>query len=156
MSTIQLILDRKGREVISIPADATVLDASRLMNESRIGALVVVDGDKVAGIFTERDILNRVVACQADPAQTVVRDVMTYPVAVCSPETTPDECRCVMREKRIRHLPVVVDDKLVGIVSVGDLLEYAAEQQQQTIRYLYEYMHGEWPAQTAPAGVPHV
>ncbi len=142
MPTVQNVLEHKGRDVASVSADATVLEAARLMNERRIGALVVTDGERVIGIFTERDILSRVVASEADPATTFVADVMTTPVAVCSPETSREECRNVMRSRRVRHLPVVDHDELVGIVSIGDLLVEDATDQEETIRYLYEYMHG--------------
>ena len=144
MHTIKEILENKGQAVFSITEEATVLDAAKTMNERHIGALVVTRGEKVIGIFTERDILNRVVARQRDPAQTVVRDVMTTPVACCSPRSSRAECRGDMRGRRIRHLPVVDDERLVGIVSIGDILQDEGAEQQETIRYLYEYMHGEW------------
>ncbi len=145
MPTVEAILERKGRQVHSISHDATVLEAARRMNEHRIGALVVVREGKVVGIFTERDVLNRVVAAQRDPATTRVDEVMSSPVACCSPQTTRAECRHVMRERRIRHLPVVDDDgKLVGIISIGDINADEGAEQQQTIRYLYEYMYVDW------------
>ena len=144
MHTVQQILETKGKAVFSIAEDATAMDAAKVMNDHHIGALVVTRGEKVVGIFTERDILNRVVAQQRAPAETVVRDVMTTPVACCSPGTSRAECRGVMRGRRIRHLPVVDDQRLVGIISVGDILQDEGAEQQETIRYLYEYMHGEW------------
>lgn len=144
MTTVQRILEHKALRVISIAEDATVLDAARRMNEHRIGALVVTRADKVVGIFTERDILCRVVAEQRDPAQLKVGTVMTTPVAVCTPQTAPDECRAVMRAKRLRHLPVVEDGRLVGMLSIGDLNEAHAQAQAQTIEYLNEYLYGGW------------
>ncbi len=144
MSAVQSILDKKGRHVFSIAEDATVLDAACLMNAHRIGALVVTRGEKVIGIFTERDILNRVVAARRDPVQTAVREVMSSPVAVCSPETTRDECRAVMRHRRLRHLPVVQEGRLIGMISIGDVLEATEAEHEMTIQYLYEYLYGEW------------
>jgi CBS domain-containing protein len=144
VSTIQGILEKKGPHVVSIGREATVLDAAKLMNEHRIGALVVTHGEKVVGIFSERDILNRVVARQRDPATTPVREVMTSPVACCTPQTTRAECRNVMRNRRIRHLPVVKDGRLVGIISIGDIQEVTEAEQQETIRYLHEYLYGDW------------
>jgi CBS domain-containing protein len=144
MHTIKEILGNKEQTVFRIAEDATVLEAAGIMNERRIGALVVTRGEKVVGIFTERDILNRVVAQRRDAAETVVRDVMTSPVACCTPETTRAECRTVMRNRRIRHLPVVQDERLVGIISIGDLIEDEEAEQQETIRYLYEYMYGQF------------
>jgi len=144
MHTVRSILQQKGPQVHKIDQQASVLDAARLMNERRIGALVVTRGEHVVGIFTERDILNRVVAPQRNPAETPVCDVMSSPVACCAPDTTRAECSTVMKSRRIRHLPVVEGDRLVGIVSIGDILEDEGAEQQETIRYLYEYMHGEW------------
>ena len=144
MPTVQSVLQRKGQHVHSIDEDQTVLAAAGLMNTHRIGALVVTRGDVVVGIFTERDVLNRVVAARRDPAATLVRDVMSAPVAVCAPETTCDECRAVMRARRLRHLPVVQEGRLVGIVSIGDVLEIADAEQTATIQYLYEYMYLDW------------
>jgi len=145
MPSVRDILEKKkGQPVITIAADAHVLDAAKLMNQHHIGALVVADGRKVIGIFSERDVLNRVVARELSPGQTIVRSVMTTPVAVCSPATTRAECRAVMRHRRIRHLPVVDNDELVGIVSIGEIMADSEADKDDTIRYLYEYMIGEW------------
>lgn len=144
MSTIQRILDKKSGSVSSIEADATVLDAAKLMNERRIGALVVTRGEKVIGIFTERDILNRVVAAQRSATETIVKDVMTAPIACCQRNTTEAECRAVMRSKRIRHIPVVEDDRLVGIISIGDIIEEETAQKDETIHLLHEYLYGNY------------
>lgn len=144
MSNVGSILERKGRQVMCIGEEATVLEAAQRMNEHRIGALVVARGDKVVGIFTERDVLNRIVAAQRDPAKTKVADVMSTPVAVCAPSTTRDECRSVMRYRRLRHLPVVDDTKLVGMISIGDLNDAVEADQQETIHYLYELMYVDW------------
>lgn len=144
MGVVQDILDHKGSHVVSIAEEADVLTAARLMNEQRIGALVVTRGDKVVGIFTERDLLNRVVAAQRDPAATPVAAVMSSPVACCAPQTLQDECRSVMRTRRLRHLPVVDEGRLVGLISIGDLNKAVQLEQEETIQFLYEYMHGEW------------
>ncbi len=141
MYTVQHILDKKGSSVATIDADATVLDAAELMNERHIGALVVTRHDKVIGIFTERDILNRVVAAQSSPAKTIVKDVMTTPVACCRRITMEAECRAVMRKKRIRHLTVVEEARLVGIISIGDIIEDESAEKDDTIHYLHEYLY---------------
>ncbi len=143
-ATVQTLLAKKGHAVHTIELDKSVLDAARLMNQHRIGAVVVTRGDKVVGIFTERDILCRIVAEQRDAADVEVSAVMTSPVACCAPDTELDECRAVMRSRRLRHLPVVDDGHLVGMISIGDLNDAAAEEQDKTIQYLYEYMVGEW------------
>lgn len=143
MHSVLAILNRKPvRTVIRIEQDAAVLDAARLMNQHRIGALVVTSGERVIGIFTERDIMNRVVAERRDPATVRVGEVMTSPVAVCSLSTTRDECRSVMRHRRVRHLPVVEDGQLAGMISVGDLLADAEAEQAETIEYLHDYLYG--------------
>jgi len=144
MHTVRSILEQKDRLVVRIAEQASVLEAAQLMRERRIGAIVVTRGDKVVGIFTERDVLNRVVAVERDPSATTVGDVMSAPVAVCGPDTKCDECRAVMRQQRLRHLPVVEDGKLIGMVSIGDLNKAAHADQAETIQYLYEYMYGEW------------
>ena len=142
MPTAQTILDRKGGDVETIDKNATVLDAARHMNDKRIGALIVVGGEKVLGIFTERDLLMRVVAKQLDPAQTPVHSVMTTPMACCTRETKLTKCKAVMTEKKIRHLPVVEDGRLYGMISSGDVLAHESEDKDTTIDYLSDYLYG--------------
>jgi len=142
MATAQSILDLKGADVATIDREATVLDAAKMMNAKHIGALVVSTGDRVVGIFTERDILNRVVAVSRDPKETKVGDVMTAPMACARRDTKLSECRSVMTAKRIRHLPVVEDGELFGMISSGDILATEVEDKQATIEYMHEYLHG--------------
>ena len=142
MPTAQTILDRKGTDVATIDRDATVLEASALMNERRIGALVVTSGDHVVGVFTERDILTRIVAAERQPRGTKVGDVMTSPMACCRRDTKLSECQAIMTTKRIRHLPVVEEEKLYGLISSGDIMANEVADQQSTIEYLHEYLHG--------------
>lgn len=144
MQNVHAILEKKnGIPVACISADATVVDAARMMNTRRIGSVVVTSGEKVVGIFTERDILNRVVAENRVPIETTVREVMTSPVACCREDTSLAECRRVMRTQRIRHLPVVENDRLIGMVSIGDVLQTEVAEQTETIRHLHEYLYGE-------------
>jgi len=143
MASVRDILAKKGSHVLMTGKDATVLQAAILMNEHKVGALVVVDGDRVAGMFTERDILQRVVAGQRDPTRTFVGDVMTTQVLCCTPATSIEEARTVMKERRIRHLPVVdAEDRLLGLISIGDLNAYEAASQEQTIFLMSEYIYG--------------
>lgn len=142
MPNAKSILDGKGSDVVTIGGDATVFEAAQRMNERHIGALVVIDGDRAVGIFTERDILNRIVAAGLEPKATLVRDVMTSPMACGRRDSKLAECRSVMASKRIRHLPIVEDGKLYGMISAGDLLASESAEQQATIEYLHEYMHG--------------
>lgn len=146
MPTVARILDQKasdGRgEVAKVSPDATVLEAARVMNDLRIGCVVVASADAhLEGIFTERDVLTRVVAEQRSPGETPVRDVMTSQVLCCKPETPADEVRALMREKRIRHVPVLDEGRVVGMVSIGDLNTVDAETMEQTILYLEQYMY---------------
>lgn len=140
MPTAQSILSRKGSDVATIEREATVLDAAKKMNDRRIGALVVTSGDRAVGIFTERDVLIRVVAAGRDPKTTAVEGVMTSPMAVCRRDTPLADCRAIMTTKRIRHLPVVEEGKLYGIISSGDILASEVADQKQTIEYLHEYL----------------
>ncbi len=142
MPNAQLILDRKGSDVATVEGNSTVLQAAQVMNQKKIGAVVVTDGDKVVGIFTERDILNRIVADGKPPESTKVHDVMTSPMACCRRDTPLTECKAVMSTKRIRHLPVVEDGTLYGMISSGDILAGDSAQQQETIEYLHEYLYG--------------
>jgi CBS domain-containing protein len=142
MKTAQDILNRKGTDVATVDREATVLEAAKVMNERRIGAVVVTSGHKAVGIFTERDVLNRIVAEVRPPGETKVGSVMTSPMACCRRDTPIEECRAVMTSRRIRHLPVVEEGKLYGLISSGDILASEAREQQQTIEYLHEYLHG--------------
>lgn len=144
MATVRELLVAKGSDqVFTIGKGSTVLDAARQMNDQKIGALVITDEGRVTGIFTERDVLRRVVAEQRDAAKTRVGDVMTKQIACCRPETSLKEARTVMKNQRIRHLPVVGDDmQLRGMISIGDLNAYHTNSQEVTIQYLHEYLYG--------------
>ena len=143
MATVRDLIGRKGTDVISIAPDATVLDAAQLMNERGVGGVLVIGADgELLGIFTERDVLRRVVAVGRSPADTPVRDVLTADVVTCVPETSVDECGAIMTNRRIRHLPVVDDHGLHGLVSIGDVLAHRVNEQEATIRYLNSYMFG--------------
>jgi CBS domain-containing protein len=141
MADAQSILKTKGTDVTTVDRAATVLEAAKLMNERRIGALVVISGERAVGIFTERDILNRVVASGKAPTETRVNDVMTSPMACCRRDTPLSECKAVMTDKRIRHLPVVEDGKLYGLISTGDIVAAERADQEATIEYLHEYLY---------------
>ena len=140
MATVQDILAKKGGNIISVPPQETVLRAAQLMNERAIGGLVVTDGGRLAGIFTERDILRRVVAQRLDPAVTRVADVMTTPVTACAPDSPVDQCAALMTAKRIRHLPVLTDQGLAGVITIGDVLAFRVTEQQATIDYMHHFM----------------
>jgi CBS domain-containing protein len=143
MGTVREILAHKGPEVLTIPRDASVLDAALLMNQHRVGSVVVTQDSRIAGIFTERDILRRIVGERRDPAATRIAEVMTTEVFCCTPETTLEEARGAMKHRRIRHLPVADGDgRLIGLISIGDLNAQQATSQEQTIHLLHEYLYG--------------
>ena len=143
MATVRDILAVKGSHVLSIGPEATVLDAAVLMNEHKVGSLVVMSGGQLVGIISERDVLTRVVVPRLDPGQAVVRDVMTVEVVCCQPHTQLEEARGVLKNRRIRHLPVVDDaGELLGLISIGDLNAHETHDHEFTIHVLQEYIHG--------------
>jgi CBS domain-containing protein len=144
MPTAKDILALKGARVASIHPEATVFEAAVLMNEQKIGALVVLEEDRLVGMFTERDILQRVVAQQRDAAATLVKDVMTTELRCCQLHTPLDEAGGVMKNRRIRHLPVLDDEgRLIGLISIGDLNAYQNNTQEQTIHLMQQYIYGQ-------------
>ena len=144
MSKVQEILANKGSTVYQIDQSATVFDAAVRMNEYKIGALVVVENGRVVGIITERDVLSRVVAEKRAADKTPVASVMSTQVACSRPTMSIDEARTIMRDRKIRHLPVVDDeDQLLGMISIGDLNAYRLDGQAQTIHYMTEYIYGQ-------------
>jgi CBS domain-containing protein len=144
MATVRDILAKKGSSVLSIGPAASVYDAARLMNDHKVGSLLVTEGERLVGIFTERDILQRVVAQRRDPVETAVADVMTGEVACCRLHTALEEARGVMKNRRIRHLPVVSDEgQILGLVSIGDLNAHENHSQEMTIHFLHQYIYGQ-------------
>jgi CBS domain-containing protein len=144
MPTVRDVLARKSpdhRATVTADPSATVLDAVRRMVEHGIGGLPVVERDAIVGIFTERDLLRRVVGEGRDPAATPVHDVMTSPVLVCRPETPIEECAALMTNRRLRHLPVIGDGGLVGMLTIGDVMAYEVDEQRSTIQELNKYIY---------------
>ena len=140
MNQLSEILDEKGHDVLRIEADASVLEAVKQMVEANVGSLLVTDGGDIAGIVTERDYLRRVTLEGRTDRETAVRDIISHPLIVATPQTTLDECMALMTECRIRHVPVVDDGEVVGIVSIGDLVKFRSTQQSFEIKYLTEYI----------------
>lgn len=141
MSNVGNLLKSKGRQVVTVEPDASVLHAARLMNTHRIGSVVVVEDGRPIGMFTERDVLTRVVAAERNPAAVRVREVMTQRVLTCAPETSLDAVRHTIRAERVRHIPVVEDGKLCGMVSIGDLNTAEVKVLCETIQYLEQYAY---------------
>ncbi len=143
MPTVQDVLRDKGSNVHTIPAHATAMEAIQKMNQHKIGALVVMQDDQIVGMFTERDVLRRVVAVDRRPDEIRLVDVMTANVVCCSPSTDLDEISSIMKERRIRHIPVCNDEgKLLGMISIGDVNAQHASHQAMTIHYLSDYIYG--------------
>ena len=140
MSRLSEILDEKGHDVLEIAADASVIDAVREMVEHNVGSLLVTDGGAVTGIVTERDYLRRVTLEGRSEQEATVREIVSAPVVVAAPDTTVDECMALMTERRIRHVPVVDGDDVVGLVSIGDLVKFRSKQQSFELKYLTEYI----------------
>jgi CBS domain-containing protein len=139
------VLEGKGSQVYVTSPSQSILDAVKLMQEKRVGALVVLDHGKPIGMFTERDVLNRVVACDCNPAETSVSDVMTKNIVVVNPDTTVEQAMAIISDKRMRHLPVMEGDELVGIVSIGDLTHWLVKSQSFKIESLIRFIAGEYP-----------
>jgi len=140
MNQVSEILGDKGRDVLRIDAEASALEAVRQMIGANIGSLLVTDGGEVTGIVTERDYLRRVAEEGPADDSVSVREIMSSPLIVVSPETKIDECMAVMTDRRIRHLPVVENGDVVGIVSIGDVVKFKSKQQSFEIRYLTDYI----------------
>jgi len=145
-NTLADVIAVKGRTVHSVAPEATVLDAVRAMNGEKIGALLVRDGEEVVGIFTERDVLCRVLDSGRDPAATKVSEVMSTELVAVQPSTRVEEAMAVITEKRCRHLPVLDDGELVGLVSIGDLTRWVSRHQEGHIQDLVNYITRKYPA----------
>jgi CBS domain-containing protein len=142
MATARDILAKKGCHVWTIGPAVSVYQAALLMNEHKIGSLAVLDQGRLLGVFTERDVLQRVVGERRDPAETPVSAVMTADVVCCGPDTPLEEARAAMMNRRVRHLPVMEDDRMLGMISIGDLNAYETANHEQTIFLLSEYLYG--------------
>ena len=137
---VKEILSEKGTEMLQIDADASVFDAVKQMVEASVGSLLVTDGDEITGIVTERDYLRRMALEDRTDKETSVREIMSSPLVVVTPETTIDECMALMTDRRIRHLPVAEGGEVVGLVSIGDLVKFKSKQQSFEIKYLTDYI----------------
>jgi CBS domain-containing protein len=143
MPTVNDILRTKGQSLVTVGVDATALEAVHVMNDHRVGAVLVMDRDQIAGIFTERDVLRRVVAGDLSPRDLPVRDVMTQEVLCSDIFTDLDEVAHIMQSQRIRHLPVRdVSGRIVGMISIGDVNAFHVTQKQATIESMTNYICG--------------
>jgi CBS domain-containing protein len=141
MITVRTLLERKGRAIFSVEPKAAVLDAIRIMAEQHVGALLVMRGATLEGIVSERDYALKMILRGRSATDTVVRDIMTSPVLTVSLDTTVQECMQLVTDRRVRHLPVVEGARVVGMVSIGDLVKAVIAEQQQQIEQLESYIH---------------
>lgn len=139
------ILQVKGSDVCTVGAEVMVLDAVRTMGEKDIGSLVVVEGDEVLGVISERDYSRKIVLKGRTSRDTKVGEVLDSPVIVVKPETPIEECMQLMTEERVRHLPVVDQGRLIGIISIGDLVRWIMRSQSEAIQHLQDYISGQYP-----------
>jgi CBS domain-containing protein len=140
MATVSEILSGKSGSVIEIDGEATVFDAVKAMVAANVGAILVTADGEIEGIFTERDYLRRIAVEGRRSRDTLVREVMSAPVMVFTPDTTVDEGMALMSDRRIRHAPVVDDGAVVGMISIGDLVKFTSKLQSFQIQYLNEYI----------------
>jgi len=141
MITVRHLLDGKGRALFSIEPEDPVLEAIRMMADRHVGALLVMRGTELAGILSERDYARKVVLLGRSSAETPVWQIMTSPVITVSPDNSVQDCMRLMTDRRIRHLPVMEGGKVVGMISIGDLVKAVIEEQQKTIEQLETYIH---------------
>jgi CBS domain-containing protein len=141
MTTVRTLLERKGRAIFSVEPQAAVLDAIRLMAEHHVGALVVMRGAALEGIVSERDYARKVILRGRSSADTPVRDIMTSPVLTVTLDTTVQQCMQLVTDRHVRHLPVLDAARVVGMVSIGDLVKAVIADQQQQIEQLETYIH---------------
>jgi CBS domain-containing protein len=142
MALVAELLKRKGYTIHSIEPDQPVLEAIRRMAECEVGALLVMRGEKLFGVVSERDYARKIILKGRSSSDTPVQQIMSSPVITVRPEQSVAECMQLMTNRRVRHLPVVERERVVGVLSIGDLVRSVVEEQQQTIEQLEQYIHG--------------
>jgi CBS domain-containing protein len=143
MKTVRHILKAKGRRTWSISPEVSVHEALSLMADKEVGALLVLEAGKLVGIISERDYARKVILKGKSSLDTPVKEIMTHKVICVGPEQTIDECMALVTDKRIRHLPVIEDEKVIGVVSIGDLVKAAIEEKDFMIKQLKNYITGD-------------
>ena len=141
MKTVAQMLEGKAQRLLSVPPEATVYDALQLMAQADVGALVVLDGERLAGIFSERDYARKVILFGKSSKETLVREIMTEKVLCVRPDQTVDQCMALMTDKRVRHLPVLDHKRVTGVISIGDVVKEFISEQRFMIEQLENYIH---------------
>jgi CBS domain-containing protein len=139
---VGMLLDRKGPNVYSVAPSASVADAVHVMNQHKVGSLIVMEEERVVGMFTERDVLTRIVAAGRNPQSTRVHEVMTAKVVTITPETTVEQVMDIFATKRCRHLPVIADGHLHGLISIGDVSRWLVDSHRAEAEHLRQYIAG--------------
>jgi CBS domain-containing protein len=142
---VALILRKKGNDIWSVPSDVTVYSAMQMMADKNVGALLVIDNGQLVGIVSERDYARKVILQGRSSKDTPVREILTEPLITIRPECSVDEAMRLITTNRIRHLPVVCDGKVQGLISIGDLVQWIAFAQDQAIEQLEQYIQGKYP-----------
>jgi CBS domain-containing protein len=140
MGKVRNITQTKGNAVFSVPSTVTVYNALELMLEKSIGALLIVDNDNFVGIFTERDYARKLILKGKSSKETLIREVMTEKPITVTPDTSIEECMQIMTDRKIRHLPIMDEGKLSGLISVGDVVKFVIEEQKSIIEHLEQYI----------------
>lgn len=143
--SISTLLAQKEAQIFVVPSTATVAEAVKEMNSHRVGCVVVMDGDTPVGVFTERDVLQRIVDAGVPPATTPITEVMTSPVETVPSDMSLDEAMATITEKRHRHLPIMDDGKLVGMISIGDITRWLVDAHKVEAENLWHYITGTYP-----------
>ena len=143
--TVDLVLNHKPEQIWSIRPEATVFDAIQLMADKNIGALMVTKDNKLVGVFSERDYTRKIALKGRVSKQTLVGEVVSTPVISVQPGTTVEECMCLMTEHRVRHLPVLDEEKLTGVISIGDLVNWTISAQHVALSQMEDYISGKYP-----------
>jgi CBS domain-containing protein len=145
LDPVSCILRKKGSDVWSVPSDATVYDAMKLMADKNTGSVLVIDNGKLVGSLSERDYARKIILLGRTSKDTLVHEIMTQPLITIRPETSVDEAMRLITTQRIRHLPVVLDGNLLGVISIGDLVQWISFAQDHAIEQLEHYIEGKYP-----------